>query len=61
VGDPVTPRRGVFGDADERPYRRLVGDWIRLALAGVLVAVSAANPPIWGNFATKKLIGDGYL
>ncbi len=40
----VTPRRGVFGHADERPYRRLVGDWIRLVLAGALVAVSAANP-----------------
>ena len=40
----VTPRRGVFGHADERPYRRLVGDWIRLVLAAALVAVSAANP-----------------
>jgi len=37
-------RRGVFGHADERPYRRLTGDWVRLVLAAVLVAVSAANP-----------------
>ena len=48
MGDPGTsrsaPRRGVFGHADERPYRRLTGDAIRLVLAGVVVAVSAANP-----------------
>ncbi len=37
-------RRGVFGHADERPYRRLTGDWVRLVLAAVVVAVSAANP-----------------
>jgi len=37
-------RRGVFGHADERPYRRLTGDWVRLVLAAVVVTVSAANP-----------------
>ncbi len=37
-------RRGVFGHADERPYRRLTGDWVRLVLAAVLVAITAANP-----------------
>ncbi len=44
MSDPATSRRGVFGHADERPYRRLVGDWVRLVLASVLVAVTAANP-----------------
>jgi uncharacterized membrane protein YbhN (UPF0104 family) len=44
VSDPGTTRRGVFGPADERPYRRLVGDWLRLTLAVPLVAVTAANP-----------------
>jgi uncharacterized membrane protein YbhN (UPF0104 family)/tRNA A-37 threonylcarbamoyl transferase component Bud32 len=34
----------VFGHADERPYRRLTGDWVRLVLAAVVVAVTAANP-----------------
>jgi hypothetical protein len=71
VSDAGTPRRGVFAPADERPYRRLVGDWIRLTLAVPLVAVRAANapflrapavhdllPPIRGNFVTKKLIAD---
>lgn len=44
-GTPLVPsQRGVFGHADERPYRRLTGDWIRLVLAAVLVAVTAANP-----------------
>jgi hypothetical protein len=36
VSDPGTPRRGVFGHADERPYRRLVGGWLRLALAALV-------------------------
>ena len=44
----ATPRdssqRGVFGHADERPYRRLTGDWVRLVLAAVVVAISTANP-----------------
>ena len=39
-----TSRRVVFGHADERPYRRLTGDWVRLVLAAVVVAVSATNP-----------------
>jgi uncharacterized membrane protein YbhN (UPF0104 family)/tRNA A-37 threonylcarbamoyl transferase component Bud32 len=34
----------VFGHADERPYRRLTGDWVRLVLAAVVVAVTAADP-----------------
>ena len=44
MSDPGTTRRIVFGPADERPYRRLIGDWIGLVLATVLVAVTAANP-----------------
>jgi uncharacterized membrane protein YbhN (UPF0104 family) len=39
-----TLRPGVFGHADERPYRRLPGDAVRLVLAAVVVAVTAANP-----------------
>jgi uncharacterized membrane protein YbhN (UPF0104 family)/tRNA A-37 threonylcarbamoyl transferase component Bud32 len=34
----------VFGHTDERPYRRLPGDWVRLVLAVAVVAVTAANP-----------------
>jgi glycosyltransferase 2 family protein len=34
----------MFGHADERPYRRLTGDWVRLVLAVVVVAVTAADP-----------------
>jgi hypothetical protein len=33
--------RGAFGHADERPYRRLTSDLVKLPLAVVLVAVSA--------------------
>ncbi len=43
------PRVG-FGHADERPYRRLTGDWIALALACLIVGVTAVNardvPPV---------------
>ncbi len=44
MGDPGTSRRGAFGHADERPYRRLTGDGIRVVLAAALVAVTATNP-----------------
>ena len=36
-------RQFGFGPADERPYRRLTGDWIRLTLAVVLVAVTSTE------------------
>ena len=65
-------RRVGIGHADERPYRRLTGDWIGLALATLIIAVTALNArdvlvittdlqPIWGSDATRRLIGDGYL
>jgi uncharacterized membrane protein YbhN (UPF0104 family)/tRNA A-37 threonylcarbamoyl transferase component Bud32 len=36
-------RRRAFGHADERPYRRLTGDWLRLVVAAILVTVSALH------------------
>jgi uncharacterized protein (TIRG00374 family) len=33
-------RSRAFGHADEHPYRRLTGDWIRLAVAAIAVAIS---------------------
>lgn len=44
MADLGSPRPGVFGNADEHPYRRLPGDWVRLVLAAVIVGVAAANP-----------------
>lgn len=42
--EALTPRaRRAFGRADERPYRRLVTDWVRLALAVVLLVASARH------------------
>jgi uncharacterized membrane protein YbhN (UPF0104 family)/tRNA A-37 threonylcarbamoyl transferase component Bud32 len=36
-------RRRAFGHADERPYRRLTGDWLRLVIASLLVTLSALH------------------
>ena len=39
----VGRRRFGFGHADERPYRRLTGDWVRLAGMTVIVVATARN------------------
>lgn len=36
-------RRRSFGHADEHPYRRLTGDWLRLAVAAVIVTATALH------------------
>src|SRR5262249_8395272 len=36
-------RRHAFGHADEKPFRRLTGDAIRVGVAAVLLALSAAH------------------
>jgi uncharacterized membrane protein YbhN (UPF0104 family)/tRNA A-37 threonylcarbamoyl transferase component Bud32 len=43
VRDIPGMRRRGFGHADERPYRRLTGDWIRVVLAASLVSLSALH------------------
>lgn len=40
---PGTVRNRAFGHADERPYRRLTADWVRVAVAAVLLTVSVAH------------------
>jgi uncharacterized membrane protein YbhN (UPF0104 family) len=47
-------RRRVFGHADERPYRRLTGDWFRLILAAGLVVGTAVHATDYG--ATERSI-----
>src|SRR5215470_6007078 len=42
-GRSATGAGRAFGHADERPYRRLTGDWIRLVVAVLLLWVSAAH------------------
>ena len=39
---PGMGRRG-FGPADERPYRRLTQDWVRVGLAAMVLALSALH------------------
>jgi glycosyltransferase 2 family protein len=51
-------RRRAFGPADERPYRRLTGDWVRLVLATALVVATAVNATDDG--ATERSI-DGFF
>jgi hypothetical protein len=36
-------RRRAFGQADERPYRRLTADWFRAGAAAVLLWLSARH------------------
>ena len=40
---PSGMRRRAFGHADEKPFRRLTGDAIRVGVAAVLLALSAAH------------------
>ena len=40
---PGAVRNRAFGHADEKPYRRLTGDWIRVAIAVVLVTASVRH------------------
>ena len=40
---PGAVRNRAFGHADEKPYRRLTGDWIRVAVAIVLVTASVRH------------------
>jgi uncharacterized membrane protein YbhN (UPF0104 family)/tRNA A-37 threonylcarbamoyl transferase component Bud32 len=40
---PRDLRRRAFGHADEKPFRRLTGDAIRVGVAAVLLAISAAH------------------
>src|SRR5215470_10975666 len=42
-GRSATGAGRAFGHADERPYRRLTGDWIRVVVAALLLWVSAAH------------------
>ena len=39
----ATMRRRAFGHADEKPFRRLTGDWIRLGSATVVLILSALH------------------
>src|SRR6478609_3108828 len=41
--DAGAVRSRAFGRADEKPYRRLTGDWIRVATAVVLLTLSLAH------------------
>jgi uncharacterized membrane protein YbhN (UPF0104 family)/tRNA A-37 threonylcarbamoyl transferase component Bud32 len=47
-------RRRAFGHADERPYRRLTGDWLRLVTASLLVTLSALH--VGDESATEQAV-----
>jgi uncharacterized membrane protein YbhN (UPF0104 family)/tRNA A-37 threonylcarbamoyl transferase component Bud32 len=40
---PGAVKSRAFGHADEKPYRRLTGDWIRVGIAAVLLTASVAH------------------
>ena len=40
---PGAVRNRAFGHADEKPYRRLTGDWIRVGIAVVLLGLSVRH------------------
>ena len=40
---PGAVRNRAFGHADEKPYRRLTGDWIRVGIAIVLLGLSVRH------------------
>jgi uncharacterized membrane protein YbhN (UPF0104 family)/tRNA A-37 threonylcarbamoyl transferase component Bud32 len=40
---PGAVRNRAFGHADEKPYRRLTGDWVRVVIAVVLVTASVRH------------------